>query len=191
MSKRTITLRCLPAVNVAAIMIVCGLSACSPPATPVPRPDTGPPSPHPQLLARVDDLTARATSSIVRGDTSTSLHVAAALTYSGSTPKLLSYGGCPVTVLAYRTRNRRPPAVWNSELRRSWSTGQPYFCFSIEVEPTVAPHSTYAPAAFTTSFPLLEILGDSLPDGRYWFTAELHVNRVIFDVPAGDAVLRR
>src|SRR3712207_9160577 len=53
-----------------------------------------------------------------------------------------------------------------------------------------SPGQTIRPPEFAGGFPLIEILGDSLADGRYYFSASLEINNAQTpEFPAGSALL--
>ena len=61
-----------------------------------------------------------------------------------------------------------------------------YGCIAVIFEDTIAPGDTAQYVAPHTD--ARQILGDSLPDGHYWFTATLHPASEL-ELPAGDAEL--
>jgi hypothetical protein len=113
---------------------------------------------------------------------------------AGTAPETLEFGVCNVTLLAHRTADRAGPPAWTSTAARPWEgtfgRGCPLPLYSARL----APGDTLA-EPFGYSTPLIELLGDSLPDGRYWFTARVHLvtPRLAQDVDAGalDLALAR
>jgi hypothetical protein len=89
--------------------------------------------------------------------------------------------GCVVLLRAYRSEDRSGQPAWDP-MRGS------LFCTMILVEFTLSPGESREFQA-TASAP--EILGDSLPAGRYFFTALLRPNGRAVEVPAGQADLQR
>jgi len=89
--------------------------------------------------------------------------------------------GCVVLLRAYRSEDRSGQPAWDP-MRGS------LFCTMILVEFTLSPGESREFQA-TASAP--EILGDSLPAGRYFFTALLRPNGGTVEVPAGQADLQR
>ncbi|MHB0949021.1 MAG: hypothetical protein ACYC4J_08175 [Gemmatimonadaceae bacterium] len=52
-----------------------------------------------------------------------------------------------------------------------------YGCDLSALSADLAPGDTLASGAFRLEVPLIEIVGDSLPDGRFWFSAYVETNR--------------
>jgi hypothetical protein len=69
---------------------------------------------------------------------------------------------------------------------------------SLQLE-TLAPRESYSPPPFGFRIPVRQVLGDTLPPGRYYFDAEIRLlddNRIPqcrdrFTTPASKAQLRR
>ncbi len=137
-----------------------------------------------------DGLVASATSVVAKQDTTSVLRTSVTVVNRGASPAYLEYGACATRVLAYRAPGDAVP-VWDSDRRRMWAYGQPIICLSYGVATTVAPGASLSPGEFTLAVPLLDVLGDSLPDGHYYFSASVgFVNRgPLTQVPAGDAEL--
>ena len=135
------------------------------------------------------DLAASATSSIVTRDTTRSLRTSVTLTNGGELPSYIEFGACTVRVLAYRTTERDAAPVWDSDKRRDWSFGQPLICLLYLAATTIPPGSPFSPPEFTLDVPLMDVLGDSLPDGHYYFRASVGFSNraAMTDIPAGDA----
>jgi hypothetical protein len=133
------------------------------------------------------DLASRATTSLVRTDTTQSLKTVVTLTNTGQLPAHLEYGACAVRVLAYRTADRSGPPVWDSEKRRTWQGSFGYVCLMYLVASKIPVGADFSPREFTLQVPLMEMLADSLPDGVYYFSATLGFsNRApIGGIPAG------
>jgi hypothetical protein len=106
-------------------------------------------------------------------------------------PAHLEYGACATRVLAYRTAARDAIPVWDSNKRRGWDFGQPVVCLLYLVATTLPPGASLSPGEFTLGVPLMDVLGDSLPDGHYYFTASVGFSNraAITDIPAGEAEL--
>jgi hypothetical protein len=120
----------------------------------------------------------------------TTLHTTTSITNTTSRPVYLEYGDCALSVRAYRTPDRTGEPAWRSEFRASWAGGSQYVCLSYGATATVAPGATFQPREFQLTVPLIEILGDSLPDGRYYFSASLRLNFARTpEFPAGGANL--
>jgi hypothetical protein len=107
-------------------------------------------------------------------------------TNTGSRRVEVQFGDCALRLRAYRTPARTGRPVWRSELRRPPydrdEDGFGYACLAYLAGAVVAPGETIAPNEFTARIPFPEILGDSLPDGRYWFAADLDL---LAERPAG------
>ena len=92
------------------------------------------------------------------------------------------YGDCSVTLRAYRTPQRQGEPAWRYE--RSSDRDAPgtedgvaisRVCFDYLGLAEVAPGEVFSPGPFQLRVPLSRFFGDSLPDGRYYFTAELEL----------------
>ena len=120
------------------------------------------------------------------------LNVSAKVTNTNAAPVRLEYGACAVTLLAYRSADRAGKPAWNSDLRRPY--GDPdarYGCPQYLAVGVLDPGATQSPRELNPSFPVLEMLGDSLPNARYYFKAVIRMNWRSAEVPAGDADVRR
>lgn len=84
--------------------------------------------------------------------------------------------GCVVIIRAYRDAARSGQPVWE----------QASACTMALVPVDFAPGET---KTFTNGTDAREILGDSLPDGRYWLSAFIRPDSERIDVPAGAADL--
>jgi hypothetical protein len=87
----------------------------------------------------------------------------------------LNSGACFLHVSAFRDAARTGRPVWRSDAK-------PVACISILLGYRVEPGGTLGPNGFTRSFAVTDILGDSLPAGRYWFKARLEF---VYDAPQG------
>jgi hypothetical protein len=104
-----------------------------------------------------------------------------------------SSGACFMHVRAFRDASRTGPPAWRTDSR-------PLVCSAILYGYSVAPGATLGPDGFTYPTALADILGDSLPDGRYWFSTRLDFVRdapegglvdLGIEIPAGSAELVR
>ncbi len=86
----------------------------------------------------------------------------------------LEFGTCALKLRAYRAAERAGPPVWRSERVEPWSGGGVYGCDLKLGISDLAPGDSLRP--FEVRVPLIEVLGDSLPDGRYHFGAVLELN---------------
>jgi hypothetical protein len=91
----------------------------------------------------------------------------------------LEFGACSVIVHAYRNRERTGQPVWRSDQRR---LACPAIGYSVVAIPGDA-------MPFDLRVPLYEVLGDSLADGRYYFTAAVFLSGERISLPAGAAYL--
>lgn len=100
----------------------------------------------------------------------------------------LEYGACLLQLLVHENADRAGPAVWNSAKQLD-ETGQLPVCPLYLKFLQLGPGETRKPE-FRAAFPGADILGDSLPVGKYYFTAQLVVGGDIVDLPAGSGTLR-
>lgn len=137
------------------------------------------------------DLVPTATSVLAKRDTTPTLRTTVTLVNRAESPTYLEYGACATRVLAYRTTASGASPVWDSNKRRLWDSGQPLVCLLYLAATTVAPGATLAAPEFSLEVPLIDVLGDSLPDGHYYFKASIGFSNraAITDLPAGDAEL--
>jgi hypothetical protein len=98
----------------------------------------------------------------------------------------LEYGVCNVTLLAHRTADRSGPPAWRSDRARPWEGTYGRGCPQPLIMAQLAPGDSVF-REFEERTRLVELLGDSLPDGRYWFTAQVRLiaPRLVRDVEAG------
>lgn len=90
-------------------------------------------------------------------------------------------GGCRTRMKVFRASARAAPPAWDHDL---WSPncGDPAFRINLGIGESLR---------FADSLLVLSILGDSLPEGRYFLTVRLRHAGVDYEVVAGDVVLRR
>jgi hypothetical protein len=139
-----------------------------------------------ELSNRLEGFAYRASTRLV----GTRLHATASITNTTSRPIYLEYGDCALSVRAYRTADRSGEPAWRSEFRAPWAGYGGYDCLAYLATATVAPGATFQPREFQLAVPVIEILGDSLPDGRYYFSASLRLNFArTAEFPAGSANL--
>jgi hypothetical protein len=101
----------------------------------------------------------------------------------------LEYGACPLQLLVHENADRAGPAVWNSAKQLD-ETGQLPVCPLYLKFSELGPGETRKPD-FRATFPVADILGDSLPDGKYHFTAQLVLGGDTVPLPAGSGTLRQ
>ena len=130
-------------------------------------------------------LSASASSSITLRDTTRMLATSVTLTNTGELPAHLEYGACAVRVLAFRDEARTGDPVWNSDYRKPYHASFGYGCILVLYVRDLQP-STSADFGFVS--PLIELVGDSLPNGRYYLAADLLVSAhpPFARIPAGS-----
>jgi hypothetical protein len=135
------------------------------------------------------DLVPSATSILAMRDTARSLRTTVTLENRGELPSYLEYGACATRVFAYRTTASDAVPVWDSAKRRMWEYGQSLVCPLYLASSTIPPGSHFSPREFTVDIPLMDVFGDSLPDGHYYFRANVGFSNrgALTDIPAGDA----
>ena len=136
------------------------------------------------LSTGLDALRYRAS---VRVDGST-LRGRGVVTNAGRSPISLEFGSCALKLRAYRTAARTGPPAWRSEGRQPYGGGGFYGCGAVLHGAVIAPGDSLA--RFGVESLVIEVLGDSLPDGRYYFTAVIELNSGASpEIPAGEAQL--
>jgi hypothetical protein len=120
----------------------------------------------------------------------TVLHATASVTNTTSRSIHLQYGACALSLHAYRNPARSGAPVWRSVGRAPWHGRGGYGCPAYLRSHTLAPGAVLQVREFQIRVPLIEILGDSLPDGRYYFSAIVRLNfGRTSELPAGSASL--
>lgn len=120
-----------------------------------------------------------------------SVRVRATVRNTNAEPVRLEYGACAVTLLAYRTAERTGTPAWSSDYRTPWDVpGAYYGCPQYLAVGIIKPGETLSPRELNPTFPV-RVLGDSLPNARYWFRARIRMNWRTTIVDAGDAVVSR
>jgi hypothetical protein len=138
------------------------------------------------LSLGLEDLRYRADARLTDGH----VEVVAVVTNVGVKSVALSYGACALRVRAYRVGGPTTHPTWKSELRSAVGGGG-YVCPAYSTTGAVPPGGELSPSEFRTLIPIAEILGDSLPDGSYRFTAVLELNSgETTELPAGATVIR-
>jgi hypothetical protein len=140
------------------------------------------------LVSPIAGLVFDATMSVSDGQ----LHVHATMTNSNLAPVRLEFGACIVELLAYRTSDRSGKPVWNSSYRRPYGLPDAiYGCPLVLYMGVIKPGEMLSPSALNPQFPVMEMLGDSLPNARYYFRANVGMNGRVTTVDAGDATVTR
>jgi hypothetical protein len=104
------------------------------------------------------------------------LRTRGSVTNTTTRPILIEFGACALVLRVHRRADRADQPVWDSRQRAPWAGSYGYGCPAYGATRTLAPGQTMRPDEFTGRFPLIEILGDSLPDGPYSFSAMLRIN---------------
>lgn len=104
----------------------------------------------------------------------------------GSNAVDISHGACNVSVDAYRTPDRDGPPAWNYDLSEDWGEGYARACIAILLVTRIAPGEEKQIGVNHT--PLIDILADSLSDGRYYLAARVGANVAsgVLLLPAGE-----
>ena len=117
-------------------------------------------------------LSAIAQSAVTLRDTVQQLSTSVKLTNSGVKPVHLEYGACAVRVLAFRDEARTGSPVWNSDYGKPYHSPYPfgYVCTMQLFETDLQPGKNLD---FGFQVPVIDLVGDSLPNGRYYLAADL------------------
>jgi hypothetical protein len=140
----------------------------------------------PSIVAADDShLTASAQSTVIAHDTVRYLTTSASVTNRGVLPVHLEYGACTVRVLAYRDESRSGAPIWNSDYREPYHSSVKYGCTLQLILQDLQPAQSLD---FGFSSPLIELVGDSLPNGRYYLSADLRIANTpaVQHIPAGS-----
>lgn len=139
-----------------------------------------------ELPNRLEALTYNVDTRLV----DTLLYATASVTNAGTRAVYLEYGDCVLSLRAYRAPERTGTPVWRSEARATWDGAHSYICLAYLAVTTLAPGATANPLERELRIPVVEVLGDSLPDGRYYFSGTLRLNSMRTpEVLAGSAEL--
>lgn len=136
-----------------------------------------------------DALAPKATTTIAGSDTVQTLRADVTLTNLGELPAYLEFGACAVRLFAYATPDRSGAPLWDSNLRRPWVGTYGTGCILVLITKTIQPGDSIAFGL--GPIPLIEMLADSLSDGRYYFSADVGFSNraAIHGIPAGSAEL--
>ncbi len=85
-------------------------------------------------------------------------------------PFAVDYGACAVNVRLFKNADRTGNPVWRSEDRRAPGSPYTYGCITPLYVSTVPPGDSLV---FPMNVPMYEVIGDSLPAGHYYVSAEL------------------
>jgi hypothetical protein len=127
----------------------------------------------------------------LEGVAPTELRTEVTVTNTGRKRVRLEYGACSMWLRAYRSPDRTGTPAWDAARRPNPDpvTGVYWACPMYLRVKELARGESHTPSEFQESIPVPKILGDSLPDGDYYFVARVQVNGVTSDVPAGQATL--
>jgi hypothetical protein len=129
-------------------------------------------------------LAGEATTTVVVRDGVEYLRTEVTVTNVDSRPVPLKWQGCRLHLELYSVATRVGTPAWRSAAVDSCSTAQ----FAQNVQPG----TTYIPNPVVYERRVSAILGDSLPDGEYFFLAVMpFTNRAALEIPAGSAGLQR
>ena len=135
------------------------------------------------LPSNLEDVAYSARVRIENGQ----LRGSAVVTNRRKTPIRISYGACSLHLRAYAGSLRTTDPVWRSEAREPWGGRMAYGCPAMLMERELAPRENLE---FGFRASLIEVLGDSLPDGRYWFSATVQINgEWLPEVEAGSVAI--
>lgn len=160
--------------NLAALASIVLLAACSRAEEPS---EPGRPMPHASVRV-VDGVTYAAETAILE-TFPVQLRTRVTLTNRGTARQQVELpGGCTVLLRAYRSADRSGSPAWDQS-RQAVCTMQ---LLLLDLEPGES-------AEFQGRADAREILGDSLPAGRYYLTAVLRPNGKEVELAAGEAEL--
>ena len=154
-------------------------------------------APVPEPL-RVEDVRSTARSALV-GLKLDTLHVDITVLNTANTPRALVISPCSGNPLVIKVQ--RDGRIWESSAWEREKVQMPTFCDAAgKVIPQVFTCSAVmmrellpgrSVLAYSSSIPVREVLGDSLPPGRYQIRAFFSLNRrSITGIPAGEVELR-
>jgi hypothetical protein len=123
----------------------------------------------------------------LEGTAPTRLLTEVTVTNTGRQRVRIEYGACSIWLRAYRTADRSGPPAWDQIRHPRIGAHRP--CAMYLAVRELGRGESFSPNEFRTAIPVPEILGDSLPAGRYHLVARVHLNGFAVDVPAGEAEL--
>jgi hypothetical protein len=105
----------------------------------------------------------------------------------------LEHSGCSLLLEAYQPGGASASPAWRQARGGTWPNSAIYGCPLPGLSHVLQPGESYdggeGVGRFAARVPVAEVYGDSLPTGRYSFTAVLHANRDSVRIPAGEVVL--
>lgn len=138
-----------------------------------------PPAGEPSRVGKFRDFLLRGSTRVLEGAPDT-LRLEVVVTNTGSVPREFHWGTCS-PVWAYRAGDVLDQPAWYSPRRRSWPHGVPTVCGGSIMFLGLNPGASTLPGRISWGYPVIEILGDSLPAGRYRFVTELQVGETGWD----------
>ena len=171
----------LKPIPVLALLLVIACAGALAEPTPLPVGDAEP-------SIGVEGLTYRVETSVV--DIAPSkLQVIVTVTNTSDKVVRIEYGACSVWLLAYNTPDRSGVPAWDEQQRPNPDpkTGAYWACPAYLAIAELEPGESFTPEEFHREVPIPDIMGDSLPDGRYYFSARVELNDTATDLVAGDA----
>jgi hypothetical protein len=177
------TRRLLPALLAAALLP--GFAACRPaepePSGPAPAPVPGDPpaAPAPGVERPIQGLLYGAETFAT--ERPTALRAVLTVRNPSDRDAIVEFpDGCMVLLRVYRNEARTGTPAWDQRRER--------MCTQAIVQLRLAPGGA---ERYETRATAAEILGDSLPPGRYWLAALVRPGGEHIDVPAGSVILER
>lgn len=153
--------------------------------------DTGPMDPVLRQEVVVDGVRYSAQASVESAEPFRVLATISATNVS-RTSRLIEYGHCAARLLAYKDTARSGSPVWDQRrVVANPDTGNAFVCLLYLRRVQLAPNQTFEPDEFKTVAEGRDILGDSLPEGRYYLTVLLEVNWDTLKIAAGDVLVTR
>jgi hypothetical protein len=98
----------------------------------------------------------------------------------------VTYGACNVSLVAYTNPDRTGNPVWRSAASLPWEGTYGRGCILPLYERRLAPGEQFSLGSYSSR--VIEVIGDSLPNGRYYLSATLSISSAPngVTVPAGD-----
>lgn len=137
------------------------------------------------LTSGLEDV-AHEIATVVKGDPA-ELRTTVTVTNVGDRVVRLEYGCGAVRLLAFRSADRSGRPAWDSYKR----FGDDFVCPAYLAFHLLESGESFVAPEFRYVVPVGEVLGDSLPEGRYFFRVDFRVNFRTTQLPAGEAVLER
>ncbi|MDP2952062.1 MAG: hypothetical protein Q8O76_01935 [Chloroflexota bacterium] len=145
-----------------------------------------------ELSYDVDGLAFRAETSLV-DVAPRKLQTVVMVTNTSDKRVHIQFGACSVWLRAYTSPDRSGVPAWDARKRPNPDpvTGAYWVCPSYLSGEELGPGESATPKEFRKLIEEPDIMGDALPDGRYYFSATIEVNNTSVDIPAGELELSR